>query len=77
MTGFLNRTIPMRWIKGILVSLLVLFLLTMGTIFYAVDQLSQDLPSLESLKNIDPSVKTVIFKPNFCNSLTVAPAIFF
>ncbi len=64
MSGFLNRTIPMRWIKGILASLFVLFLLTMGGVFYAVDQLSQDLPSLQSLQNINPSVKTVIFAAN-------------
>ena len=64
MLKLLNKTIPARWVKTLLLSLLVLFLLSLGATLMGVKYLSRDLPSLDSLQAIEPSVKTVIFAAN-------------
>ncbi len=64
MLRFLNYNIPARWVKTILLSLLVLFLLSLGGTLLGIKYLSRDLPSLDSLQAIEPSVKTVIFAAN-------------
>ena len=64
MRRFFQITIPRRWVTGILWSLPILFLLSLAGTLWGVDYLSRDLPSLESLQDIDPSVKTVIFAAN-------------
>ena len=64
MLRILNYTIPVRWVKTILLSLLVLFVLSLGGTLLGIKYLSRDLPSLDALQTIDPSVKTVIFAAN-------------
>ena len=64
MLRFLNITIPVRWVKTILLTLLVLFLLSLGGTLLGVKYLSRNLPSLDALQTIEPSVKTVIFAAN-------------
>jgi len=64
MLGFLNITIPRRWVKTILLGVLILFLVALGGTLLGIKYLSRDLPSLDSLQAIEPSVKTVIFAAN-------------
>jgi penicillin-binding protein 1A len=64
MLRFLNLTIPTRWVKTILWTLLVGFVLTLAGTLVGVKYLSRDLPSLDALQAIEPSVKTVIFAAN-------------
>ena len=64
MLKFLNKSIPARWVKTLLLSLLVLFVISLGGTLLGVKYLSRDLPSLDSLQAIEPSVKTVIFAAN-------------
>jgi penicillin-binding protein 1A len=64
MLRILNITIPVRWVKTILLTLLVLFLVSLGGTLLGIKYLSRDLPSLDSLQAIEPSVKTVIFAAN-------------
>ncbi len=64
MIRLLNYTIPRRVVRLLLITGLVLFFgAAIGTIV-GVDYLSQDLPSLDALQSIEPSVKTVIFAAN-------------
>ncbi len=64
MLRFLNIYIPPRWVKTILLSLLVMFLLSLGGTLLGIKYLSRDLPSLDALQTIEPSVKTMIFAAN-------------
>lgn len=64
MKRFFQFTISRRKVRTFLLSLLALFLFTLAGTFFAVDYLSRDLPSLESLQTIEPSVKTIIFAAN-------------
>jgi len=64
MTNPLTRTIPRRWVRRLLLLVLVLFVATVAGSLLALDRLSRDLPSLESLRNIQPSEKTIIFAAN-------------
>ncbi len=64
MIRLLKYTIPRRTVRGLLVTLLVLFIGTFVGIVAGVDYLSRDLPSLDALQSIEPSVKTVIFAAN-------------
>ncbi len=80
MPDVLNRTIPRRWVQRLLALLLVLFVAAVAGSLLAIDRLSRDLPSLEALRNIQPSEKTVIFAANgdtlqefFTQNRTVVP----
>ena len=64
MRRFLNFTIPGRWVRRILVGLAVAFVLVLGGTLAGLNYLAKDLPSLDSLQTIEPSVKTVIFAAN-------------
>ncbi len=64
MLRLLNIIIPTRWVKRILLGLVVLFLFSLGGTLLGIKYLSRDLPSLDSLQAIEPSVKTVIFAAN-------------
>ena len=64
MLKFLRITIPRKWVRAFLVTLVVLFVATLGGTILLMDRLSQGLPSLSALQAIDPSVKTVIFAAN-------------
>jgi len=64
MLGFLNITIPGLWVRRILLGLALGFVLTLGGTLVGLNYLAQDLPSLDSLQTIEPSVKTVIFAAN-------------
>ncbi|MFO7654962.1 MAG: PBP1A family penicillin-binding protein [Candidatus Krumholzibacteriia bacterium] len=61
MRGLLNRTIPRRWVRRILLALGVAFAAALGGSLLGAHLLSQDLPSLAALQSISPSRKTVIF----------------
>ncbi len=64
MANILTRTIPSRWVRRLLVLFLLLFLGSVAASVLVLDRLSRDLPSLEKLRNIQPSEKTVIFAAN-------------
>lgn len=64
MIRLLNYRIPPRVVRGLLLTLLGLFIATLAGTIIGVDYLSRDLPSLDSLQAIEPSVKTVIFAAN-------------
>ncbi len=64
MLRLLNMTIPARWVKRILIGLLVLFVFSLSGTLLGIKYLAKDLPSLDSLQAIEPSVKTVIFAAN-------------
>ncbi len=64
MIRLLKYTIPRRTVRVLLMTLLVLFIGTFVGIVAGVDYLSRDLPSLDALQSIEPSVKTVIFAAN-------------
>jgi penicillin-binding protein 1A len=64
MLRFLNFDIPPRWVKTILLTLLVGFLFSLGGTLLGIRYLSRDLPSINALQTIEPSVKTMIFAAN-------------
>ena len=64
MRRFFQITLSRRTVKALLFTLLGLFLASMAGTFFAVDYLSRDLPSLDALQTIEPSVKTIIFAAN-------------
>ncbi len=64
MIRLLNYTIPRRTVRVLLISVLVLFIGTLVGGIVGVDYLSRDLPSLDALQTIEPSVKTIIFAAN-------------
>ncbi len=64
MRRLLNITIPRPWVRGLLWTGLVLFVAALVGTFVGLDRMSRDLPSLDALQAIDPSVKTVIFAAN-------------
>jgi len=61
MTAWLQRTIPRRWVQRLLALFLLVFAGAVAGSFVLLNKLSSDLPSLERLRNIQPSEKTVIF----------------
>ena len=61
MRSFLELTIPRPWVCGFLILLAVCFFASLAGSLLGVDYLAQDLPSLEALQSIEPSVKTIIF----------------
>jgi len=64
MANILTRTIPRRWVRRLLALFLLVFLGSVAASVLVLDRLSRDLPSLEKLRNIQPSEKTVIFAAN-------------
>jgi penicillin-binding protein 1A len=64
MVRLLNFKIPRRVVRGTLIGLLLMFVVGMAGTMVGVEYLSRDLPSLDSLQLIEPSVKTVIFAAN-------------
>jgi penicillin-binding protein 1A len=57
----LTKTIPARWVRRLLLLFALAVLVAVGASLFVVDRLSRDLPSLDRLRNIQPSEKTVIF----------------
>jgi len=64
MLGFLDKTIPKLWVRRILLGLALAFVLGLAGTLIGLNHLARDLPSLDSLQSIEPSVKTVIFAAN-------------
>jgi len=64
MFRLLRTTVPRRVVRGILLSLLLMFALTLAGTIAGVEYLSRDLPPLDALQLIQPSVKTMIFAAN-------------
>jgi penicillin-binding protein 1A len=64
MIRLLNVTIPRRVVRGLLVGMALLFVVILAVTVVGMDYLSRDLPSLDALHAIDPSVKSVIFAAN-------------
>ena len=64
MKRILNLTIPRPLALGFLWGLVLLLVLALATSLIALHRLSRDLPSLDALQTIQPSVKTVIFAAN-------------
>ena len=64
MRRFLNITIPAPWVRILLWVLTFTFVLTMAGSLVTLDRLARDLPALDALESIDPSVKTIIFAAN-------------
>ncbi|HOX26799.1 MAG TPA: PBP1A family penicillin-binding protein [Candidatus Krumholzibacteria bacterium] len=61
MPHLLSRTIPRRWVRRLLGLFLLLFVAMVLLSLVVLDRLSQNLPSIEMLRNIQPSEKTVLF----------------
>ncbi|RKZ20017.1 hypothetical protein DRQ50_00735 [bacterium] len=64
MRRFLEITISPRWVRSILWGLTFAFVLAMAGSLAMLDRFARDLPSLDALESIDPSVKTIIFAAN-------------
>jgi len=64
MVRLLNITIPRRLVRGTLITMLVVLILGLAGTMIGVEYLSRDLPSLDTLQSIEPSVKTIIFAAN-------------
>ena len=80
MRRFSQIQLSARTVRTLLLSLLSFFILAMAGTFFAVDNLSRDLPSLDALQTIEPSVKTIIFAANgdtlrefFSENRTIVP----
>lgn len=61
MRRLLNRTIPRPWVRRLLWLALAMFLLALGGTILGLNWLARDLPPIDTLRTIDPSVKTVIY----------------
>lgn len=64
MRRLLQYDIPPHWVRGILWGLVFVFVAVLAGSLVTLDRLSRDLPSLDTLESIDPSVKTIIFAAN-------------
>lgn len=64
MRRLLNRTIPRPWVRRLLWLALALFLMALGGTIFGLNWLARDLPPIDTLRTIDPSVKTVIYASN-------------
>ena len=64
MTVFLARTITRRWVHRLLALFFLLFAGAVAGSLLLLDHLSRELPSLERLRDIQPSEKTIIFAAN-------------
>lgn len=61
MSNLLTKKITRRWVRRILLALSLIFLGAVAGSLLLVDRLARDLPSLDKLRNIQPSEKTVLF----------------
>ncbi|MCP4572566.1 MAG: PBP1A family penicillin-binding protein [bacterium] len=64
MRRIFDISIPPQWVRSILWGLVFLFVVAMAGSLVTLDRLSRDLPALDTLESIDPSVKTIIFAAN-------------
>ena len=64
MKRLFDTTVPRSLIRGILIGLGLLFLASIAGSIVATQYLSRDLPSIDSLQTIEPSLKTLIFSAN-------------
>ncbi len=64
MRRFFQLTIPLWFVRAFLILAILVVLGSVGATIYGLDQLTQDLPSLESLQSIESPVKTLIFAAN-------------
>jgi len=64
MKRLFDTTVPRSLIRGILIVLGLLFLASIAASIVATQYLSRDLPSIDSLQTIEPSLKTLIFAAN-------------
>ena len=76
----LNRTIPARWVRRLLLVAAGLFVLAAIATVAGLGWLARDLPPIDTLRTIDPSVKTVIYDANggvlrefFTENRTIVP----
>ena len=61
MRGLLGKTIPRPWVKRVMWLTLGLFLVAVGGTVFGLNWLARDLPPIDTLRTIDPSVKTIIY----------------
>ncbi len=64
MRRLLNRTIPRPWVRRLLWLAAAVFLLALGGTIVGLNWLARDLPPIDTLRTIDPSVKTIIYAAN-------------
>ncbi len=64
MKRFFDLTIPRPLVVGFLWTMAALFVLSLAGSLVVLNQLGRDLPPLDALQSIQPSVKTVIFAAN-------------
>jgi penicillin-binding protein 1A len=61
MKGLLQKKIPTRVVRSLLLALGALFCLALGISVAGLQYLSRDLPSLASIQSIEPARKTLVF----------------
>ncbi|MBK8166351.1 MAG: PBP1A family penicillin-binding protein [bacterium] len=78
--ALLSVDVPRRWVRRVLWLALGLFLVTVGGTIAGLNWLASDLPPIDALRTIDPSVKTVIYAANgdvlrefFAENRTIVP----
>lgn len=78
--GLLDRNIPRQWVRRVLWLALGLFLVALTGTIVGLNWLARDLPPIDTLRTIDPSVKTVIYAANgevvrefFTENRTIVP----
>ncbi|MBK7046194.1 MAG: PBP1A family penicillin-binding protein [bacterium] len=78
--GLLDRNVPRHWVRRLLWVSLALFVLSLGGTIVGLNWLARDLPPIDTLRTIDPSVKTVIYAANgetlrefFTENRTIVP----
>lgn len=78
--ALLDRNIPRRWVRRVLWLALGMFLAALAGTFIGLNWLARDLPPIDTLRTIDPSVKTVIYAANgdvlrefFTENRTIVP----
>ena len=57
----LERKIPIPWVRRVLWASLALFVVGVAGTIVGLNWLARDLPPVDTLRRIDPSVKTVIY----------------
>ncbi len=57
----LERKIPLPWVRRLLLAVVALFVVAVTGTIIGLNWLAHDLPPVDALRRIDPSVKTVIY----------------
>lgn len=57
----LERTIPIPWVRRVLWASIALFIVAVAGTIVGLNWLARDLPPVDTLRKIDPSVKTAIY----------------